>query len=302
MVEKARNALVRIRGQPEGPLIEGELGEIVANYEYERALVPDTYLGSWAACFSGGWKRPNSNLRLTLLGVSLQMMQQLTGISFIFYFGTVFFQQLGTIDNPFLITLIVSLVNVLSTPVSFWSIEKFGRRPLMIWGAAGMVICEFLVAILGVTRPNDMAVSKAQISFICIYIFFFANTWGPGAWVLIGEIFPVPIRSRGVALSTASTWLWACVIAVISPYMTSPDKGNLGSKVFFIWGSLCAVCFLYAYFLIWETKGLTLEQVDQMMEEVGTPRKSAGWKPSVTYAQRLESEKKHTIELVEKAE
>jgi hypothetical protein len=117
-------------------------------------------------------------------------------------------------------------------------------------------------------------------------IFFFATTWGPAAWVVIGEIFPLPIRSRGVALSTASNWLWNCIIAVITPYMVGEDRGNLGAKVFFIWGSLCACCFVYAYFLVPETKGLTLEQVDRMFEEV-SPRKSAAWKPTTTFAQEM---------------
>jgi hypothetical protein len=65
--------------------------------------------------------------------------------------------------------------------------------------------------------------------------------------------------------------------------MVGTDKGNLGPKVFFIWGSLCAVCFVYAYLLIPETKGLTLEQVDRMLEET-TPRTSAKWKPHSTFA------------------
>jgi len=155
--------------------------------------------------------KPSSNLRRTILGTSLQMMQQWTGVNFVFYFGTTFFQELGTISNPFLIGLITTLVNVCSTPISFYTVEKFGRRPLLIWGALGMVICQFIVAIIGTVDGQNPSAVKAMIAFICIYIFFFASTWGPGAWVLIGEIFPLPIRSRGVALSTASNWLWNCV-------------------------------------------------------------------------------------------
>lgn len=81
--------------------------------------------------------------------------------------------------------------------------------------------------------------------------------------------------------------------------MVGKDKGNLGSKVFFIWGGLCTMCLIYAYFLVWETKGLTLEQVDLMMEEVGSPRKSANWKPSITFTQRLDAEKKASYKYVE---
>ena len=145
----------------------------------------------------------------------MQMMQQLTGINFIFYFGTVFFTSLGTIKNPFLITLITTLVNVFSTPISFWTVERFGRRTLLIVGATGMVIMQFIVGILGVTagkesKHNNAAVS-AMVAFICFNISFFAATWGPCAWVVIGEIFPIPIRSRGVGISTASNWFWNCV-------------------------------------------------------------------------------------------
>ncbi|KAH3681236.1 hypothetical protein WICPIJ_007802, partial [Wickerhamomyces pijperi] len=70
-----------------------------------------------------------------------------------------------------------------------------GRRPLMIYGALGMVVCQFIVAIAGVVDGDNHKTVSDMIAFICIYIFFFASTWGPGAWVIIGEIFPLPIRS-----------------------------------------------------------------------------------------------------------
>jgi sugar porter (SP) family MFS transporter len=192
-LEKATHVLTRLRGEPEGSeYIQQELAEVVANHEYELSVIPQSgYLDSWINCFKGGLRVPSSNLRRTILGTSLQMMQQWTGINFIFYFGTTFFQELGTISNPFLIQLITTLVNVCSTPISFWIIERYGRRPILIWGAVGMVVCEFIVGIVGVTagRPsqhNHSAVS-AQIAFICFYIFFFATTWGPGKSSLLGN-------------------------------------------------------------------------------------------------------------------
>lgn len=218
-IERATHALSRLRGEPEGSeYIQQELAEIIANHEYELKVIPQGgYFSSWANCFSGSLFNPSSNLRRTILGTSLQMMQQWTGVNFVFYFGTSFFQDLGTISNPFLIGLITTLVNVLSTPISFWTVERFGRRPLLIWGALGMVVCQFIVAIVGVTPVGkEPAAVRSEIAFICIYIFFFASTWGPGAWVVIGEIFPLPIRSRGVGLSTASNWLWNCVSRLTS--------------------------------------------------------------------------------------
>ena len=211
-IDRAADTLARLRSQPrESEYVQQELAEIIANHEYELKLIPSTgWAGSWMNCFKGSLFNPNSNLRRTILGTSLQMMQQWTGINFIFYFGTSFFKSLGTIQDPFLISLVTTLVNVCSTPLSFWTVERFGRRPLLIYGAAGMCLCEFIVAITGTVTQSAPALS-AMIAFICIYIFFFASTWGPGAWVVIGEIFPLPIRARGVALSTASNWLWNCV-------------------------------------------------------------------------------------------
>ena len=85
--------------------------------------------------------------------------------------------------------------------------------------------------------------------------------------------------------------------------MVNPDKGNLGAKVFFIWGSLCTCAFIYAYFLIPETKGLSLEQVDKMMEET-TPRTSAKWKPHTTFAAEMGLTDKGTLapEIIEDVE
>ncbi|XP_044718962.1 sugar transporter domain-containing protein [Hirsutella rhossiliensis] len=289
LIQKAVSALARIRGQPESSeYVQGEIAEIIANEEYERALVPSTtWFGSWANCFRGSLFQAKSNLRRTILGTSLQMMQQWTGVNFIFYYSTPFLQSTGAIDNSFLISMIFTLVNVLSTPLSFWTVERFGRRTILISGAMGMLICQFLVAIIGVTDiANNIPAVNAQIAFIAIFIFWFASTWGPGAWIVIGEIFPLPIRSRGVGLSTASNWLWNTIIAVVTPYMVGKDRGNLKSSVFFVWGALCSCAFVYAYFLIPETKGLSLEQVDKMMEET-TPRKSAKWKPTSTFANTM---------------
>jgi len=301
-IKDARHSLAALRGQPsDSSSIEAELTEIIANAEYDRIVTPTTsYISSWTNCFTGSIWEAKSNIRRTILGVTLQMMQLCTGINFIFYYSTPFLQSTNAISNTFLVSLIFSLINMLSTPVSFWTIEKFGRRPLLIWGAVGMLLCQFVIAIVGdivgfnhthidaagnKTADNISAVN-AQIAFICIYIFFFASTWGPGAWVVIGEIFPIPIRARGIALSTASNWFWDATLAILTPYMVGEDKGNLKSNVFFLWGSMCTCAVVCAYFLVPETKGLTLEQVDQLFEET-IPRTSAKWKPTTTFAAQM---------------
>lgn len=105
---------------------------------------------------------------------------------------------------------------MVSTPLAFWTIERFGRRTLLIWGAVLMMACEFIVAIVGTAAPESKASANVLITFVCVYIFGFASTWGPAAWVVIGELFPLPIRAKGVALSTASNWLWNCVSLNVS--------------------------------------------------------------------------------------
>ena len=294
-LQEAAHALSRVRGQPiDSDYIQDELAEIIANHEYEMQVIPQVgYFRSWTQCFSGSISNGSSNLRRSLLGIGMQMMQQLTGINFIFYFGTVFFQQLGSINNPFLISLITTLVNVCSTPLSFYIIEKLGRRTILIYGAMGMITMQFIVGIIGATagkpEKHNQSATSAMIAFICLNISVFATTWGPAAWVIVGEVFPLPIRSRGVGLSTSSNWFWNCIIATITPYLVGTGHGdaNLGSNIFFMWGGLCCVSLAFAYFLVPETKGLSLEQVDKMLEE-SNPRTSAKWKPTTTFAAEMD--------------
>ena len=120
--------------------------------------------------------------------------------------GTNFFQASG-FKNPFLISIVTAIVNVFMTIPGMWGVEKFGRRPLLLYGAAVMCVCEFLVAIIGVTiSVQNLPGRRALIALVCIYIAAFASTWGPIAWVITGEIFPLNIRAKAMSLSVASNW------------------------------------------------------------------------------------------------
>jgi sugar porter (SP) family MFS transporter len=204
-LEDAARSLSILRGHPaHSQYIQNELAELVGNYEYEMTHMQ----AGWKDCFTGGWK-PSSNVRRVMLGITLQMMQQWTGVNFIFYYFSTFAETVG-ITNGFVVSMITTAVNVGSTPLSFWAIEKLGRRALLIYGAIGMLVCEFLIGIIGTVAEGSKAASTCLIVFTCMYVFFFATTWGPSAWVLIGEIFPLPIRAKGVALSTASNVSLPC--------------------------------------------------------------------------------------------
>jgi len=287
-IREAALALALVRGQPhDSEYVQYELAEVIANYEYELSITPQgSYWSSWTNCFKGGLFTKNSNLHRTILGTSLQMMQQWTGINFIMYYSTIFLQSLGTVKNPFLMSLVFSIMLIIGTPVTFYLIEHYGRRAILIYGALGMLICEFIIAGVGTALPTNKQATEAVIVFICFYVVIFSATWGPAAWVIIGEIFSIPIRARGVALSTASNWLWNTIIGLITPVLVNKDRDNLGAKVFFLWGSLCTVAMVYAWLLIPETKGLSLEQVDRMFEET-VPWTSAKWKPHSTFAEDL---------------
>ncbi|KAK1148908.1 hypothetical protein N8T08_007580 [Aspergillus melleus] len=287
-LDDAAKSLSFIREQPvTSEYIRNELAEIVANHEYESLVSPEKgYINSWVVCFKGPITKPSSNIRRTLVGAGIQGMQQLSGMNFIFYYGTTFFQQLGTISDPFLISLVTTLVNVVCTPLAFWTIERFGRRPLLVYGGFSMFIMQYIIGAVGTAQPDNETAVRGMIAVICFQIFFYATTWGPAAWVVVGETFSLPIRFRGVAISTASCWFWNCVLAVIAPYMTGDEKGavNLGPKVFFFWGALCFMGAVFAYFLVPEMKGLSLEQIDRMLEETN-PRNSAQWAPTTTFTQ-----------------
>jgi sugar porter (SP) family MFS transporter len=180
--DRAAHSLARLRRLPEkDPSILDELAEIQANHEYELSLGKATYRD----CFRGNL------LKRLATGCLLQGLQQLTGINFIFYYGTQFFQNSG-FTNSFTISLITNCVNTASTFPGLYAIEKWGRRPVLFWGAVGMCISQFIVAIVGTTTTTqdslgniivlNLAAQKAAIAFICFYIFFFAASWGPIAW------------------------------------------------------------------------------------------------------------------------
>jgi sugar porter (SP) family MFS transporter len=273
--DKAAISLGKLRRLPiDHPAVLEELNEVQANHLYEMSLGKSTY----ADCFKG-----TVGKRL-LTGCLLQSLQQLTGVNFIFYYGTQYFKNAG-FRNPFIIQVITNSVNVASTFPGLYMVEKLGRRNLLLMGAIGMCVCQYIVAITGtVSDAADLSAQKASIAFVCIYIFFFASSWGPVAWVVTGELFPLKARAKCLSMTTASNWLLNWAIAYSTPYMVDADHANLQSKVFFVWGSFCFVCIAFVFFMIYETKGLSLEQVDELYGIVSKAWKSKQFRPAVHFA------------------
>lgn len=280
--QKAAHSLSRLRRlDADHPALVEELAEIQANHDYETSLGKATYID----CFKGSIGK-----RLAT-GCLLQGLQQLTGVNFIFYYGTSFFKSSG-IGNPFIITVVTDVVNVCSTLPGIYMVEKWGRRPLLFWGAIGMFVCQYIVAITGTADPNGKAANQVLVAFVCIYIFFFASTWGPIAWVVTGEIFPLKARAKCLSMTTATNWLLNWAIAYATPYLVNagPGNANLGSKVFFIWGTFCLICAFFVYSLIYETKGLSLEQVDELYAKESKAWRSTKFVPTVSYQEVQETQ------------
>jgi len=212
-----------------------ELSEVEANHRYEMSIGKTSYVD----CFKG-----TVGVRL-LTGCLLQGLQQLTGVNFIFYYGTQYFENAG-FENPFVIQVITNCANVASTFPGLYLVEKLGRRNLLLMGAIGMCVCQLIVAITGTAAgTTDLPAQRTAIAFVCIYIFFFASSWGPVAWGVTGELFPLKVRSKCLSMTTATNWLLNFAIAYSTPYLVNEEYANLQSKVFFIWGSFCFVCIAF---------------------------------------------------------
>jgi MFS transporter, SP family, sugar:H+ symporter len=127
-------------------------------------------------------------------------------------------------------------------------VEKLGRRNLLLLGAIGMCVCQYVIAITGtVASIIDLPAQRAAIAFVCIYIFFFTSPWGPVSLVVTGELFPLKAGAKYLAMTTASNWLLNWAIAYSTPYMVDTEHENLPSKVFFVWSSISFVCIAFMW-------------------------------------------------------
>lgn len=262
------------------PALVEELAEIEANHEYEMALGRDTYkdiiFGS-----------PHLGRR-TLTGCGLQMLQQLTGINFLMYYGTYFFYG-ANVSNPFTISLVMQVINAVSTLPGLLVIESWGRRNLLIIGAAGMGICQLIIASFTSAVKDSMPVLANQILivFVAVYVFFFAASWGPTVWVVTSEMYPLKVRAKSMSVSTASNWLLNFGIAYGTPYLVETGHGYaaLGAKVFFVWGAFCIVAIFFVWCMVYETGRISLEQIDEMYERVDYAWNSKKFEPSWSFQQ-----------------
>lgn len=274
-LQAALRSLSKLRRLPDddADLIE-ELVEIKANYDYEMSFGKTTILD----CFRLGGGRHKQKLRI-ITGMGVHTFQQCSGINFIFYYGVNFFASTG-IQNYYLISFVTYLVNVLFTIPGIILIDTVGRRKLLLFGGAGMSLCNFIIAIIGVSVSNAASRSYVSIVFSCCFIASFASSWGGAVWALASDIYGISIRQKAVAITAASNWLVNFIFAYITPYFidTGQHTAALGNKIFFIWGGCNALGTIFVYFMVYETKGLKLEEVDFMYLNCANSRASTKFK------------------------
>ncbi|KAK9460619.1 general substrate transporter [Lipomyces oligophaga] len=279
-MDDARTALARIRHLPaDDSLVTYELSEIEASIELERSQSEVTI----ADCFK---KAPNRQRYRMVIGIVAGAMSQLVGVNFIKYFGTDFFLQAG-ITNSFLVTIATNSVSFCMTIPSLFLIERLGRRPFLSLGLFACFVTQYIISITGIVFGRDSESShKMLVIFTILYIAVESCGAGPPLLVVIGETFPLRTRAKSIALSIGIDYFFNFLISYFTPFLVddAPGSLNMGTNVFFIWGTSSLLGSIFVYFFVYETKGLTLEQIDEVYNTVPLAWQSTSFKPTSTLA------------------
>ena len=269
----AAKSLSFLRGVPvhDSGLLE-ELVEIKATYDYEASVESSSILD----CFRTTEKRPKQTLRM-FTGMAIQAFQQFSGINFIFYYGVNFFASTG-VQNSYVISLTTYAVNVVFNVPGLFFVEYYGRRRILLCGGVIMTISNLIIGIVGASL-NTVVADKVMIAFICVFIAAFSATWGGVVWVVSAELYPLGIRSKCSAICAATNWLVNFICALITPYIVNvkDHTSSIGARIFFIWGGLNAMGVIAVYFMVYETKGLVLEDIDELYKKAENARSSVYW-------------------------
>ena len=198
--------------------------------------------------------------KIVLIGTLVAAFQQITGINAVIMFAPEIFQSAGSAKvDSMMLSVIVGLVNFFMTIIALWLVDKKGRKTLLLWGAAGMIISlAYLCFEFAKPVQNGIGVLIALL----VYISFFAASFAPVMWVIISEIYPNRIKGVAMSFSTAVSWL--CVFLAV--YFAPVIQGTLGlSYLFGIFGVFSILAFAFVKIWIPETKGKTLEEIEKQL-------------------------------------
>ncbi len=195
------------------------------------------------------------------VGIMLSVFQQAVGINAVLYYAPRIFTDMH-MENPMMQTVIMGIINISFTVVAILTVEKWGRKPLLITGSLGMAIGAAGVAISFGSSPIVTMVS------IMFYSAAFMMSWGPICWVLIAEIFPNTIRGKAVALAVAFQWIFNWIVSsTFVPMFNMSVGGNANFGHVFtysVYGVVCIIAAIFVWKLVPETKGKTLEEMSKL--------------------------------------
>ncbi len=192
-----------------------------------------------------------------VIGILLSVFQQFVGINVALYYAPRIFESMGAAkDASMLQTIIMGLVNVLFTVVAILTVDKWGRKPLLITGSIGMAVGMFAISVLAFN--NIIGIST--LVFIIIYTASFMMSWGPICWVLISEIFPNKIRGQAVAVAVAFQWFANYLISSTYPAMMEFS----GGMTYGFYGLMAILSALFVWKMVPETKGKSLEEMEKL--------------------------------------
>ncbi|KAF6757229.1 sugar transporter [Ephemerocybe angulata] len=270
--EEALQVLSSARNLPvDHELVRIEFLEIKAQYLFEKETqalkFPQYQDGTFSSNFKLGFYDYLSLLRSkTLLyrvatGSLTMFFQQWTGINAILYYAPSIFKDLSLEGNSIslLATGVVGIVMFLATiPAIIW-VDQLGRKPVLVSGAFLMAACHFIIAILTGLYRNSWSSHKAAGWAACVLVWVFTvgfgYSWGPCAWILVAEIWPLSIRGKGLSIAASSNWVTPSMLEHIS----------YGTFIFF--GAFSLAGGLFIWWFVPETKGLTLEEMDDVADQ-----------------------------------
>ncbi len=199
-----------------------------------------------------------------VIGILLSVFQQFVGINVVLYYAPEIFKSMGSgTDVALLQTIIIGSVNLIFTILAIMTVDKYGRKPLMIIGALGMALSMFALG----TTFFTQSIGLGALFFMLTYVASFAMSWGPVCWVLLSEIFPNKIRGRALAVAVAAQWISNYLVSWTFPMMDKNtyllEKFNHGFA-YWIYGFMGILAMILVWKFVPETKGKTLEEVEKI--------------------------------------
>lgn len=203
---------------------------------------------------------------IIIIGILLSVFQQFVGINVVLYYAGNIFRNMGaSTDSSLLQTIIVGTVNLLFTVVAILTVDKFGRKPLMIIGSLGMAISMIALGLAFYTNH----IGLAALIFMLTYTAAFAMSWGPVCWVLLAEIFPNSIRGA-LSIAVAAQWIANWIVSLTFPMLNDnvwlTEKFNHGFA-YWIYGIMGILSAVFMWKFVPETKGKTLEEMEHLWKK-----------------------------------